>query len=72
MGPRRTYRKPIFSIAFHFVRKWTARDEWKTSYIKTGDNPSDMLTKPLTSGEKRRKFGGRLLHYLYHTTAPAA
>ena len=60
------------SIAFHFVRKETARDEWRTTYIRTNDNTSDMLTKPLPSGEKRRKFGGPLLHLLYNTAAPAA
>jgi hypothetical protein len=52
------------AMAFHFVREGTARDEWRTAYINTHDNPSDMLTKVLPSGEKRRKFC-RLVLYHY-------
>jgi hypothetical protein len=54
--PHSNLKKKSNAIAFHFVREGTARDEWRTTYINTHDNPSDMLTKPLPSGEKRRKF----------------
>ena len=57
-------------IAFHFVWEGNTRDKWRTTYINTNDNASDVLTKPLPSGEKKRKFGGRQLHDLY--TVPAA
>ena len=69
-GPDSSLKKKSNSIAFHFVREGTARDEWRTAYIESDENTSDLLTKCLPSGEKRRKFGGRLLHHLY--TAPAA
>ena len=68
-GPDLSLKKKSNSIAFHFVGEETTRDEWRTTYIKTDENTSDMLTKSLLSEEKRRKFGGRLLHYLY--AAPA-
>ena len=41
------------SIVFHFVQEVTARDEWRTTYIKTNDNTSDMLTKHLPSERKK-------------------
>ena len=68
-GPDLLLKKKSNSITFHFVRKGTARDEWRTAYIKTNKYTSDMLTKPLPSGEKRRKFGGRLLNHLYVVSA---
>lgn len=62
--PHSTLKKKSSSIAFHFVREGTARDEWRTAYINTHENPSDMLTKSLPGGEKRSKFIGMLLHYI--------
>ena len=62
--PHLTLKKKLSSIAFHFVREGTARDEWRTAYINTHENPSDMLTKSLPGGEKRTKFIGMLLHYI--------
>jgi hypothetical protein len=61
--PHSTLKKKSNSIAFHFVREGTARDEWRVAYINTHDNPSDMLTKPLPSGEKRRKFCRMVLYH---------
>ena len=69
-GPDSALKKKSNSIAFHFVREGTARDEWRTAYIQSDENTSDLLTKCLPSGEKRRKLRGRVLHHLY--TAPAA
>jgi hypothetical protein len=63
-GPDSTLKKKSNSIAYHFVREGSARDEWRTTYINTHDNPSDILTKPLPSGEKRSKFCRMLLHHL--------
>ena len=68
-GPDSSLKKKSNSITFHFVREGTARDEWRTTYIETKENTSDILTKRLPSGEKQRKFGKRLLHHLYSTAA---
>jgi hypothetical protein len=54
--PDSVLKKKSQSIAFHFVCKGTARDEWRTDYVNTHDNESDLLTKLLPHGEKRKRF----------------
>ena len=51
--PDSTLKKKSQSIACHFVREGVARDEWRTAYVNTHDNPADLLTKPLAAGPKR-------------------
>ena len=63
--PDSTLKKKSQSIAYHFVREGSARDEWRTSYINTNDNESDLLTKVLAHGQKRVGFVSRLLHHVY-------
>ena len=62
--PHSTLKKKSSSIAFHYVREGTARDEWRIAYLNTHHNPSDMLTKSLPGGEKRSRFTSYVLHYL--------
>ena len=50
--PESTQKKKAQRIAFHFIREGCAADEWRTTYINTSENISDLMTKPL-SGEKR-------------------
>ena len=50
--PESTLKKKSQSITFHFILKGCVADEWRTTYINTLDNISDLMTKPL-SGEKR-------------------
>ena len=64
MAPESQLKKKSNSIAYHFVREGCARDEWRTAYINTHDNPTDLLTKPLASGEKRDKFIRMVLWWL--------
>ena len=45
--PDSTLKKKSQSIAYHFVREGSARNEWRTTYINTNDNDSDLLTKVL-------------------------
>ena len=40
------------STAYHFSRKGVAKDEWRTAYIKSEENPADVLTK-IQSGPTR-------------------
>ena len=63
--PESTLKKKSQSIAYHLVREGSARDEWRASYINTHDNESDLLTKVLPAGEKRKRFVGNLLHHIY-------
>eukprot|EP00957_Ditylum_brightwellii_P090882 6920304-Ditylum_brightwellii.AAC.1 len=43
--PNSTLKKKLQSIAHHFVREGAARDEWRTAYASTQENPADLLTK---------------------------
>ena len=63
--PGSVLKKKSQSIAYHFVREGVARDEWRTTYVNTHDNESDLLTKCLPAGEKRRGFVRNLLHHIY-------
>ena len=63
--PHSVLKKKSNSIAYHFVREGTARDEWRTTYVNTNFNPADLLTKPLPAGEKRTRFVQMILYHLY-------
>ena len=41
--------------------------EWRTSYVNTHENESDLLTKVLPSGEKRKNFVRRILHHIFRS-----
>ena len=56
-------KKKSNSIAYHYVREGAAKDEWRTAYIPTGDNPSDLLTKALRAGLKNRRRKVRFILY---------
>jgi hypothetical protein len=62
--PESTLKKKSQSIAYHFVRKGCAQDEWQTAYVNTHLNPSDLLTKPLPHGAKRQGFVQSFALYL--------
>ena len=63
--PESQLKKKSQSIAYHFIREGAARDEWRTAYVNTHENESDLLTKPLPHGEKRKKFVSRMLHHIF-------
>ena len=54
--PESTLKKKSNSIAYHFVREGTARDEWRIAYVNTHFNPSDIMTKAVPGGEKRQSL----------------
>jgi len=54
--PDSILKKKSNSIAYHFALEGCARDEWRTTYVNTHLNPADLLTKPLSAGEKRTMF----------------
>jgi len=62
--PDSTLKKKSQSIAYHFVREGVARDEWRTTYINTNENPADLLTKPL-SAEKRALFINMMMYHVF-------
>ena len=63
--PESVLKKKCHSVAYHFIREGCARDEWRMTYINTHENDSDLLTKVLPYGEKRRKFVKNLIHHVY-------
>ena len=63
--PESQLKKKSQSIAYHFIREGSARDEWRIAYVNTHENESDLLTKPLPDGEKRHKFVRRVLHHIF-------
>ena len=65
--PESTLKKKSQSIAYHFVREGSARDEWRTAYVNTPENPADLLTKPLPAGKKRSGFVRMILHHIFGT-----
>ena len=63
--PDSTLKKKSQSIAYHFVREGVAKDEWRTAYVNTAENPADLLTKPLPAGEKRHNFVKKVLYHIF-------
>ena len=70
--PDSTLKKKSQSIAYHFVREGSARDEWRTSYVNTHENEADLLTKILPFGAKRIGFVRNLLHHIFGSYQPVA
>ena len=64
--PDSILKKKSQSICYHFVREGVARNEWRTTYVNTHENPADLLTKPLPAGEKRTKFVKSILHDIFY------
>ena len=62
--PGSTLKKKMNSLSYHFISEGCARDEWRTAYVNTNFNLADLLTKCLHSGEKRRGFVRKFLHWL--------
>ena len=54
--PDLTLKKKSQSIAYHFVREGAAWDKWRTTSVNIHENETDLLTKQLPSGEKRKSF----------------
>ena len=59
--PDSTLKKNIHAIAYHFVMKGVASEEWVTGYAKSENNAADPLTKTIPAGERRDRLVG---HYL--------
>ena len=59
------FEKEVSKYSYHFVHEGVARDEWRTSYVNTHENETDLLTKQLPHGEKRKGFVSKLLHHIF-------
>ena len=63
--PDSTLKKKSQSIAYHMVREGVARDEWRLTYVNMHDNDTDLLTKQLPAGPKRKGFVMNLIHHIF-------
>ena len=61
--PESTLKNKAQSIVFHFIQEGCTADEWRTTYINTSENISNLMTKPL-SGEKRWQLVRMLLRHI--------
>ena len=60
--PESQLKKISNSICYHAVRETFAMGEVMTGYVKTDENPADMLTKVVGGGIKRKNL---VQMYLY-------
>ena len=67
--PTSQLQKKSNSVVYHFVRKCSVRDEWRTTYYPSNDNTSDLITKPLFNEEKKNKHMSKILwiNHISHT-----
>ena len=63
--PDSMLKKKTASVSYHFVRGGVSAVEWRTSFIHTGDNPADTLTKNLPAGENRYRNVRMFLYDIY-------
>ena len=62
--PDSQLKKKSNSIAYHFVREGTARDEWGFYRIESKDNPLDLATKILPDSGPRKTHVQNLLRWI--------
>ena len=62
--PESTLKKKSQSLCYHFVREGVARNEWRTGYFQSINNPADILTKHLPA-TKRQHLVKAILHHIY-------
>ncbi len=65
MNPGSMLKKKCAAIAYHLIREGVARKEWITAWISTHDNIADLLTKPMSAGEKRNGFVRKILQHIF-------
>ena len=60
--PKSSLKKKSCAVAYHICRECVSRLEWLTAYVRTHLNPSDIMTKAVSSiKDKIRKV--RMLLY---------
>ena len=63
--PDSMLKKKTSRVAYNFVREGVSCDMWRTTYIKTVDNPADVLTKSLPAGSNRKRKVRMMLYNIY-------
>ena len=65
MIPDSTLKRKRSSIPFHFFREGVAQDRWRTVFIKTDANPSNIITKALPAGINRKLKVRAIMYNIY-------
>ena len=63
--PDSTLKKKSSSVAYHFVREGVAKDEWRTGYVHTTFNPSDVMTKSIVNMQDSKRKIRMMLYDIY-------
>ena len=58
-------KKKSSSVAYNYIREGCAMDLWRTTYVSTKWNPSDILTKVVSSITDRIRKIRMLLYDIY-------
>ena len=66
--PDSTLKKKHHSVAYHYVREGCATDEWRTTYVKSTCNCSDICTKSLPAGINRKRKIRSIMYDIYPLT----
>ena len=63
--PESSLKKKSCAVAYYFCGDGVAKLEWLTTYVKTNLNPSDIMTKSISSLKERIKKVRMLLYDMY-------
>ena len=63
--PESTLKKKSNSICYHAIRESVAMRESLTGHVPSKENPADVATKIIPSGQLREHLVGKLLHDLH-------
>ena len=63
--PESTLKKKTASVAYHYVREGVSENVWRTVYVNTKLNLTDILTKNLPSGLNRYRKVRMILYDIY-------
>ena len=63
--PRSTLQKKSNSICYHAVREAVAMKELVVAHIRSEQNPSDIFTKVIGGGQKRKELVSMIIYNIY-------
>ena len=63
--PESTLKKKTSSVAYRYVREGVSADQWRTTYVNTAQNPSNILAKNLPAGINKYRKVRMLLYDIY-------
>ena len=63
--PESMLKKKTSSVAYHVVGEGVSHDEWRTAYVKSQENPADLMTKNLAVGVNPYKKVKMILYNIH-------